>query len=254
MSTSRITFIGHASVVVQLEGLTLMLNPHFGQKALFRKRQRPLTLMPKDFPEPDAILINQVGYSHLDLHSFKYFSSTMPVIVPLGLTQFIGPFIRNPVIELGDYATLALKNHVVIHQVPVSFRGRRLLGFRNQASCGYVIEGGGQKILMTGDTAPESPLDQVTERHKIDVAMLPISPIQPRFLKQSRFLNPDTALQLSERLQARTFIPTHWGSFRRGWEKVNKPKYELQTRLSQTAYQGEVVILEPGEAWDMGVQ
>ena len=118
MSNLAVTYLGHASTIIQSDGLNIYTDPHFGTKALLVKRRRPVPQAPETLPRPDAILISHAHYDHLDFHSFKYFASDIPVILPLGLSQFVGRFIRNPLIELAPGAEIILKDRIQLRAIP----------------------------------------------------------------------------------------------------------------------------------------
>lgn len=250
MSNTGITYLGHASAVIEVDGLNVYTDPHFGPKALCMQRKRPLPIPPEELPPPDAVLISHSHYDHLDLHSFKYFSSHVPVFIPYGLSLFLGRFIRNPVIELAPEASYQLKGRVSIRAIPVQHHGGRLSGLRLREATGYLLGGNGGNVFFAGDTAYREDLAEITRYGPVQAALLPIGPIYPKWYMRRHHLDPDQAILLGAELDSATVIPIHWGVFRLGLEGVDSSIERLRKRLPQSSVADRFVILEPGEKWE----
>ncbi len=250
MSNLAITYIGHSTTIIHVDGLNIYTDPHFGRKALWLKRKRPLPVPPEDLPAPDAIIISHAHYDHLDLHSFKYFSSRVPVLIPHGLSLFLGRFIRNPVIELAPGADYRLKDRVTIRAIPVQHRGGRIFGLRLREATGYLVKGVSENVFFPGDTAYRPDFVEMKRHGPLAAAMLPIGPIYPKWLMRRRHLDPDQAIRLGEELAPATLIPIHWGQFHLGLEGADTPLHWLKKRLPDSSVADRFVILEPGQKWE----
>jgi len=246
MSTKAITYLGHATTLLQVGGLKLFTDPHFGRRAWCARRKQPVPVPPETLPEPDAILISHAHHDHLDLHTYKYFSSHVPVIVPMGLAKLLEKFICNPIIELKEGAPWQ-NGAVTIRAVRAYHHGGRFSQLRYCESAGYLIETGTERIYFAGDTAYREDLAEIRLRGPIDVALLPIGPVFPRFIMRRRHLDPDKALRLAEELDTACMIPIHWGLFRLGFEGAATPLHWLKGRLADSPIADRVRILQPGE-------
>lgn len=250
MDVNAITYLGHASTIVRLGGLNVYTDPHFGRRALWAKRHQEI-IPPETLPPPDAIVISHAHYDHLDLHSFKYFSSRVPVFIPYGLKDFLARHIRNPLIELHPESEFLLQEKVTLCTIPVRHRGGRISGLRYRGSTGYLLKGEGGTVFFAGDTAYHPPLRQLSEKNSIDCALLPIGPCYPRWFMKWRHLNPEEVLRLFQEMGARTMIPIHWGVFRMGLEGAATPLHWLKNHLETSPLKERVTILQPGESWTL---
>lgn len=249
MSTLAITYLGHSSAIIRIDGKTLYTDPHFGRRALWPKRRVPVPRAVETLPPPDAILVSHAHYDHLDLHSFKYFSSKIPVFVPVGLASFLAKHVRNPIVELKVDGEFSLSASVKLHGVAVKHHGGRWSHLRFHQCIGFVIEGSTGTVFFPGDTAYDDSLKQVTQFGPLRAALLPIGPCYPRVFMKHRHLNPEEALQLTEELNPDCMIPIHWGVFRLGLEGPTTPLHWLQARLTDSVVREKVCILQPGESW-----
>lgn len=250
MDVNAVTFLGHASTIIQLGGLTVYTDPHFSRRALGVRRRHPPP-NPMQLPKPDAVVLSHAHYDHLDFHTFKYIPATTPIIIPYGLKGLLARLLPHPLVELKPGSTFLLQGRVTIEAVPVKHRGGRLSHLRYTASSAYLLSSAEGTVFFAGDTAYYPPLRQLGERHVIDVALLPIGPCYPRWFMKRRHLNPEEALRLFAEMGAHYMIPIHWGTFRLGLEGAETPLYWLKSCLDQFERKEQVVILRPGERWDL---
>jgi N-acyl-phosphatidylethanolamine-hydrolysing phospholipase D len=243
----NITYLGHASTIIQIAGVTIYTDPHFGVKALCVKRSEPLPFKPEELPPPDLILISHAHYDHLDLHSFKYFHSKVPVIVPRGVGRFLGRYVRNPVIELVKGSEYVFDKGVTIHAVPVKHKGGRLSGLRYRKALGYVVESEAGNIFFAGDTAYTKDLLKARQLGPLKLALLPIAPCKPRFFMKRYHMDPAQALRIFEELGAKHMVPIHWGVFRLGLDRVEESIEILAGLLAKSGLKDSIHILKAGQ-------
>lgn len=247
MST-RITYLGHSTVLVKSETISFLTDPIFSRRVLFLKRKSPMPVRPESLPEPTALFISHAHYDHLDIPSFKYFSSKTPVILPKGLGKLVARYVNNPLIELSPGGRHEIRPGLKVTAFPVSHQSFRLSGLTYRNACGYLIDLNGTRIFFPGDTAYRSDFKKLG---KVDVALLPIGPTDPEWFMRSRHLNPADALKLFEEIQADLMIPIHWGTFRLGMEPAGQPLSLLKRLLSSNQHADKVAILEPGETREL---
>ena len=231
MSMLAITYIGHATTLIEFEGVTLLTDPNFGKRVFFAKRIEPLTYDPGKLPDLSAIVISHAHLDHLNISSFKYIKSSVPVFVPAGLGRFISKFVKNPIIELNHWATHKLPGGTEITATEARHAGFRWTGLRYRQCNGYIMKST-ERVFFAGDTGYGQHFKEIGRLHApLDAAILPIGGYAPRCFMQKRHLNPAEALEAFTDLGARYMIPIHHGTFKLSTEKMTQPA-EWLVRLS----------------------
>ncbi len=248
MSKLKITFVGHATFLIEWEGESILTDPNFSQRVLGLRRLQEPGLKPEKLPPLTAIAVTHAHYDHLDIFSYKYFSTQTPILVPDGLEKLIQKFLPNPVTEIPLWSKHKVGN-IQVFTVPVKHQGFRLSGLTYRGTTGYIFKKGDLSIFFPGDTAYSEHFSEIAKAHKIDIALLPIGAYEPRWMMKNRHMNPEEALKAFEDLKARIMIPYHWGTFRISAEKPEAPLEWLQKILSEKP-DGRVKILQMGESYE----
>src|SRR5262245_8292596 len=136
-SNLQITTIGHATALIQMGEQSFLTDPNFSNRILFWKRLKKPGIDPNALPPLSAILISNANYAHLDIFSFKFFKSTLPIIAPKGLGKFVSKFLPNPVIEIHPWSH-HLHQGIEIHAIPVQHHGFRWLPIHHRPSTAYL--------------------------------------------------------------------------------------------------------------------
>ncbi|MBI4196788.1 MAG: MBL fold metallo-hydrolase [Deltaproteobacteria bacterium] len=245
----KATYLGHASVLLENEEVKVMTDPLFSEKIFFLRRHTPVGIDPSNLPPLDAILISHAHYDHLDIPSFKYIPSSVPIVLPPGLAKLVGKFLRNPLIELETGRSTEIKKGLLIKAFPVRHYGFRLLPFRYTHCNGYLIKMNEETAFFPGDTAYRSDFGSFFPDEKIDLALLPIAAYKPRWLMKGRHMNPEEAVRVFEEIQAKQMIPIHWGAFKLSTEPMEEPIGWIKKIAGEKQLQAQIQILNPGEAW-----
>lgn len=248
MSKLKITFVGHATFLIEMGGEFLLTDPNFSHKILGFSRLQEPGIRPDTLPDLNAITVTHAHYDHLDIFSYKYFPLKTPIVVPEGLGKLINKFLPNPVTEILPWSEHQIGN-ITIFTVPVKHQGFRLSGLTYRATTGYLFKKDDLSIFFPGDTAYSEHFAEIAKAHKIDIALLPIGAYEPRWFMKNRHMNPEEALKAFEDLKARIMIPYHWGAFKISAEKPEAPLEWLQKILSEKADE-RVKILKPGEFYE----
>ncbi len=217
------TWIGHASFLVQIAGMNVLIDPQFSGRAspvqfAGPKRIVPLPIEVAELPRIDVVLISHNHYDHLDVDSVKQLAA-MPTgsplfLVPLGLKAWFHELGIDRVEERGWWESQST-GPLRFTLVPVQHWSKRTLWDTNQTLWGgWVIEGGGLKLIHTGDLGYSQDARDIGERlGPFDMAFIPIGAYAPRWFMKTMHVDPAEAVQVRGDLRARRAIGMHWGTF-----------------------------------------
>jgi L-ascorbate metabolism protein UlaG (beta-lactamase superfamily) len=247
---ARITWIGHATYLVQLEGRSLLVDPVLSDKvAGLIPRNVPPGVPLEKLPHIDAALVSHSHYDHLDLPTLKRLG--VPVYAGFGLRRLLrkeGLFCT----ELGWWQAARLGD-VELTFVPAQHWSRRGLGDTNRTLWGgFVIRGGSATVYHAGDTAWFAGFAEIGRRFRIDAALLPIGAYDPPWFMSPQHMNPEEALRAFQALGARTFFAMHWGTFKLADEPLDEPPRRLEEERRRLALDpARVRVLAVGETADV---
>jgi len=242
---ARIVYVGHSTVLVEMEGVRLLTDPLLRRRLLHLRRVREVPT--QALSGVDAVLISHLHFDHLDFPSLQQLGRDVPVVVPRGTRDLVEGKGFNSVTELavGDelrVGALAIRGTPALHPA-----GRTPFG-RRAEPMGYVIDGS-SSVYFAGDT---DLFDGMAALGPIDIALVPIWGWGPSL--GPGHLNPRAASEAVRRTGASTAIPIHWGTYfplhaaLRGRPAfLEKPAEEFEARMREVAPDVDVHILRPGE-------
>lgn len=241
---ARLTWVGHASWLIQLDGISLLIDPIFSDSiGPVVRRLVPPAIAVADLPEIDAQLVTHNHRDHLDLPSLK--AVGRPVIAGLGLASF---FARQALAcsEL-DWWAVTRVGDVSVRFVPSQHWSRRGLGDQNETLWGgFVIEGSSARIYHSGDTAYFEGFTEIGQRvGSIDAALLPIGAYEPAWFMSKQHMNPEEAVRAFSDLGAREFVAMHWGTFQLTDEPMDEPPARLEHEWQRRALDPAVCHVPP---------
>jgi L-ascorbate metabolism protein UlaG (beta-lactamase superfamily) len=248
---ARLVWLGHASWLVQIAGVSLLIDPVLGDGIFGFSRNVQAPLPVDALPPIAAQLVSHNHYDHMDAPSLRAVGT--PVVSGLGNGRHLGG--RPPLTELGwwDAADVA---GVRVTYVPSQHWSRRSLSDSNRSLWGgFVIEASGISIYHSGDTAYFEGFAEIGRRFpRLDVALLPIGAYDPRWFMARQHMNPTDALDAFRDLGARTMIAMHWGTFKLTDEPLDEPPRlfrdeaaarGLSEATARVAAIGETFVLTP---------
>jgi L-ascorbate metabolism protein UlaG (beta-lactamase superfamily) len=243
---ARITWIGHASFLLQLDGLSLVTDLILSDKvAHLIPRNAPPGIPLEQLPHVDAALVSHSHHDHLDLATLTVVGA--PVYAGLGL----GRTVRREglrCVELGWWQSAELGG-IEITFVPAQHWSRRAFGASNRTLWGgFVVKGSSATLYHAGDTAYFSGFHEIGQRFRIDAALLPIGAYDPAWFMSPQHMNPEEALQAFQDLGATTFFAMHWGTFKLSDEPLDEPPLRLEAeRRRRGIAAARVRVLAVGE-------
>jgi|JI10StandDraft_1071094.scaffolds.fasta_scaffold05214_13 L-ascorbate metabolism protein UlaG (beta-lactamase superfamily) len=213
----RITFINHATFLIEFPELTLLTDPLFSNRAgpfslLGPKRKREPGVALENLPPVDIVLVSHNHYDHLDLPSLKALEASFSplFIVPLGDQKWLQKKGLKRVVELDWWETFPLNEERAIHFVPAQHWSGRKIFDRNQSFWGgFVIEDKGFHLFHAGDTGYGDHFKEIGSRFPIDIALLPLGAYKPQWFLKFVHMNPEEAVQAHFDLKAKRSFGMH---------------------------------------------
>jgi N-acyl-phosphatidylethanolamine-hydrolysing phospholipase D len=213
-----VLWIGHATVLVQMDDKLVLTDPVFTSSVgqLARRVVEP-GLDPEHLPPVDAVLVSHMHFDHLSLGSLDTIESKVKtLLLPHGGTTYLTDF-SFPAYELRTWQAWE-KDGLRVTATPVDHVGFRYGiddAWMKEAFTGYVIEYHGLKVYFGGDSAYRQEFFVETAQRfpGIDLALLPIAPIEPRNIMRLFHMDPREALQAFVDLDATRMVPIHYDTF-----------------------------------------
>ncbi|GIH27874.1 membrane protein [Acrocarpospora phusangensis] len=243
-----ITWVGHATFVLQLGGLTVLTDPVWARKIPgIRPRLTPPGVAWSDLPPIDAVVISHNHYDHLDAPTIRRLPKDTAIFVPANLARwFTRRGFRN-VAEL-DWWESASLGDVTFSFVPAHHWSRRALWDTCKTLWGgWILTSRHHRVYFAGDSGYGHRFKEIGIRYPdIDVALMPVGAYSPRWFMKNFHVDPDQAVQAFLDVGARHMATMHWGTFVLSGEPLLAPLEE--TRQSWTIHN-----LDPTTLWDLSI-
>jgi len=248
-----ITWIGHATFLIQVGGINIITDPVFGDLPFFR-RQLHAGIPLEKIPDIDYVIISHNHRDHMDhaaLTFFKHHPETT-FLVPLGDKAW---FERRGFTRVREYSWWD-QDTFVHNETAIEFSflpahhwsQRSLLDFNKSLWGSWAIKVGDDVIYFAGDTAYGAHFSAIGKEVKITHALLPIGPCEPQKWMQESHMNAEEAGQAFLDLGAQTFIPMHWGTFNFGTDHHVAPYERIVSWWQKQKFTDRVFkVLKAGE-------
>ena len=248
-----VTFIGHSSFLLQLHGRKALVDPVFSKRLIVLRRQRRAGVLVKDLPPIDLVLLTHAHMDHLDMASLRRvvratrrLSGRAPeVIVPRGVQDLVARIGFSKVHQLAWWEQTEVQG-LTVTMTPCKHWGARMFRDTHRGYGGYVVQGGGESVYHSGDTAYFDGFHEIGARLKPQLALLPIGAYFPDAYR-SVHTSPEEALRGFIELGARLMVPMHFGTFRLGREPMDEPVQRLQTEAARLGVTDRIKVLGEGE-------
>jgi len=248
-----VLWVGHATVLIQIDDRLILTDPVFTEfvGGLSHRLIEP-GIGPERLPNVDVVLVSHRHFDHLSSGTFALIEPKIHLVLTAeGVKQDI-PSGGYVVKEL-RYGESWQRDGLRVTAVPVGHNGGRWLF--DQAShprsyTGFVIQYHGIQVYFPGDTAYRRNLssDIASQFGPVDLALLPICPIQPVDHMLSSHLDPRQALQVADDLSARWMVPIHFGTFINSLDAPGSCEAALRAAIqSRNSLNVRVAILRVGE-------
>ncbi|GAA4923231.1 MBL fold metallo-hydrolase [Mucilaginibacter defluvii] len=214
----RITWIGHSSIIIEIDGKRLLTDPVWSQRVSFTQRMGPkrffdAPLSLNQLPHIDAVISSHDHYDHLDENTIKYLATkNIPFICSLGIGRYLRKWGVKTVTELnwGDSTTLG---HLTITAAPARhFSGRGLFNRDETLWSSFVIKGPQHNIYFGADSGPSPSFKDIGDAFgPFDLTMLEVGAYGKYW--PDIHMGPDNATNAHLALKGEIMMPIHWGTF-----------------------------------------
>jgi L-ascorbate metabolism protein UlaG (beta-lactamase superfamily) len=246
VSDARITYVGHATVLVELDGVRILTDPVLRDRILHLRRIAP-PVAPESTRGIDAVVVSHAHWDHLDLPSLDRVGRQVRLAVPRGT----GALLRRR--GFADVVELEPGGHTAVGAVEVEAThadhdGRRGPFGAEGPALGFVLSGS-RRIYFAGDT---DLFDGMRELGALDVALVPVWGWGGKL--GAGHLDPPRAAEAVALLRPRLAIPIHWGTLQVAFQRAPshpRPAEEFAELAAELAPGTQVRVLRPGEALDL---
>ena len=265
-----ITWLGHASMLVQAGGLNVLTDPIFSERAspvqfLGPRRAQAPGVQLADLPPIDVVLISHNHYDHLDKASVlriaeRSRAAGQPTLflVPLGMKPWFADLGISNAVEL-DWWDKHVVRGVEFNFTPVQHWSSRSFGDRSKTLWGgYAVFAPELHWYFTGDTGYSKDFADTQARFAgrhaasqgggFDLALIPIGAYEPRWFLKDQHVNPAEAVQIHRDLRAKRSVGLHWGTFEISDESLDQPPKDLANAAREQGLPGaEFTVMAIGE-------
>jgi L-ascorbate metabolism protein UlaG (beta-lactamase superfamily) len=242
----HITFLGHATVRIELDDARLLTDPVLRPYLAGLVHRQPLQNVERMVEDIDAVLISHLHHDHLDLPSLKLLPAEVTLLVPRRGGKLVKHVGASCVREVTAGETVDVRG-VRVRATPARHDGFRGPFGPLGDTLGFLIEGS-RRIYFAGDT---DVFPEMAELGPVDVALLPVAGWGPRL--GPGHMGPGEAVRALELLRARVAVPIHWGTLVPvglhfwTWPYLTRPPVRFADLARRSLPQVEVHILKPGQ-------
>jgi L-ascorbate metabolism protein UlaG (beta-lactamase superfamily) len=258
----RISYVGHASFLLQTAGLNILLDPVWSMRASpFRrvgpKRVNDPGIAFTDLPPIDVVLVSHAHYDHLDVTTLSRLAAAHRprVIAPLGNDAIMRAHDNTIAGEAYDWHDrVEIGADVAVTLVPTRHWSARSLSDRNMALwASFVIEAPAGRVYFVGDSSygDGSHFREARQRcGPLRLALLPIGAYEPRWFMADQHMNPAEAVKAFIDCGAERALAHHYGTFQLTDEAIDAPLLALAEALRAAEIPAErFCALRPGQVW-----
>ena len=252
----RVHFIGHSTFLIQTEGVNLLLDPVWSERAgpwgrIGPRRVTPPALGMEQLPALDAILLTHNHYDHMDIATLSKLARLRPcpILTPLGNDSILRRADAKLDARPFDWGDVAEVGPLRVHVEPALHWSARGRGDRRMALwASFVVEGEKGKIYCAGDTGygDGALFAELYRKHgPMRLALLPIGAYAPRWFMRDQHIDPDEAVAVFQAVRAERAFACHWGAFRLTDEPYDEPVRRLGEALARERIPAESFLAEP---------
>jgi L-ascorbate metabolism protein UlaG (beta-lactamase superfamily) len=250
-------WIGHASFLLELDGVRCVIDPIFGRAGGLVPRVTPAAASPADLRPLQVVMVTHGHHDHLDPSSLRQLAGSAGVgsgsradgpvfLVPRGLAAFL-PSACRPVVELDWWQHVTIGG-VRFHLVPAQHWHRRGMFDMNKGLWGGFVIEGTHRVYHSGDTGYFGGFQAIGEVFGgVDAACLPLGAYEPTWFMGTQHMSPAQSLTAFHDLAATHFVGMHWGAFDLSDEPIEAGPRWLRDAVAADGLDGaRFHVLTPG--------
>lgn len=239
-----ITWIGHASFLLQFTNLNVLIDPNFANWLFLLKRVKRSGLSLEHLPPIDLVLLTHAHFDHFHKPTLRRLPHPKIGVMPWGVGDLAQNLGFGRVVELEWWETICHRDWKVT-LTPSKHWGARVLRDQRRGYGGFVLEHQGRRIYHAGDSAYFEGFKEIKKSCRPEIALLPIGAYHPESFRNLH-MGPDEAIKAFRDLRARWLIPMHYGTFRLSFEDMDAPPRWLQQLAVEQGLTHKVRMLVEG--------
>lgn len=249
--TATVTWIGHSTLLIQLDGMNLLTDPQWSQRASPLSFAGPGRVVApglrfEELPAIDLVLVSHDHYDHLDAPTVRrLWTVHRPrFLAPLGFKAWFAELGIDAVDELDWWESQTVKSLTLVCVPAQHWSARTFWDENRRLWAGWAVLGRDRRFYFAGDTGYYAPLLQEIGRRlgPFDLGALPIGAYLPQAMMRLSHLTPGEALQALGDVRAQRLVPIHWGTFDLTHEPLSEPPVRLEA-------EGRRLGLDPERLW-----
>lgn len=259
-----ITWIGHATMLVQMGGRTLITDPMFSERAspvgfAGPQRAQPPGLALRELPRVDLVLVSHDHYDHLDEASVAALQAQPggppQFVAPLGVGRLLRDMGATRVTELDWWDKTQVDGLEIVLTPAQHWSGRGLYDRMSTLWGGFAVFHESFHLFYSGDTGHSPDFAEIAHRFAprqrgsgFDLALLPVGAYEPRWFMREQHVNPAEAVQIHREIGALRSVGVHWGTFELTDESLDEPPHALaEARRAQGVADEAFGVMAVGE-------
>merc|ERR1719228_2494120 len=253
---ARMTWLGHATAMFELEGHYVLSDPVFSSRAsavqfLGPKRYREAACRVADLPSLTAILVSHNHYDHLDLDSVVRLAAAHPQatwFVPKGLAKWVKDNSRLEGVKVKEMTWWEEDKlegtNLTVACTPSNHWCKRSVNDDNQVLwASWVVMGQEKRAWFAGDTGYCEAFKQIGDKYgPFDIAAIPIGAYQPNWFMKYQHVHPGEAVEIHKDVASKKSLGIHWGTFKLTTEYYLEPPALLGTALARSGLEGREFV------------
>jgi L-ascorbate metabolism protein UlaG (beta-lactamase superfamily) len=248
LAGTRITYIGHATVLYETMAHSVIADPVFSNRlaSIFTRRESPMKFDTNSISNLKVVLVSHGHHDHMDLRSLVALGKGVPVIVPKGVSLPLALRGFKDIRVTRPWEEVRI-DRMVITAVPSHHFGGRPPFYATAGYQGYVLSEE-KCIYFAGDTGfDEKMFREIGGRFAIDLAVLPIGAYHPPSFRKHH-MSPEDAVEAFRLLGAKSMMPIHFETFSLSWEPMDEPRRRLEAAAESAGITNRLFALHSGES------